>query len=304
MSSDSPKQPDKLTGKRARDENDDNEKEQKPQDKDDNNDIGDEEDKDCHKRLKKAIKSISDELLCPITRHLPFDPVMAEDGRIYERDAIEEHIRKAAQEEKGDLKSPCTNEKMGTKLFSATQVHATIEHLVKSQAIDKNLIDAWFISWMTQAEQKKVVERQKGKARKGDPKAMFALGQCYSTGKRGVVKKSRETACKWWQRAADKGHATAMACFACCLLSGDGVPKNEQQGMHLMTLAAERGSAHACKSLGLWYFDGSFGLPKDRVKALYWLKKASESGCAYLDLNGSGMQKAKELLHQVKTGRG
>ena len=32
------------------------------------------------------------EYLCPITRELPVDPVMAEDGRIYERSAIEKHF--------------------------------------------------------------------------------------------------------------------------------------------------------------------------------------------------------------------
>eukprot|EP00550_Attheya_septentrionalis_P003018 CAMPEP_0198281798 /NCGR_PEP_ID=MMETSP1449-20131203/1671_1 /TAXON_ID=420275 /ORGANISM="Attheya septentrionalis, Strain CCMP2084" /LENGTH=90 /DNA_ID=CAMNT_0043977717 /DNA_START=9 /DNA_END=277 /DNA_ORIENTATION=+ len=37
---------------------------------------------------KRRKLSPSDELVCPITLDLPFDPVTAEDGRVYERSAI------------------------------------------------------------------------------------------------------------------------------------------------------------------------------------------------------------------------
>ena len=42
------------------------------------------------KKVRTAMNSIADEWLCPITQELPINPVMAEDGKIYERAAIED----------------------------------------------------------------------------------------------------------------------------------------------------------------------------------------------------------------------
>ena len=41
------------------------------------------------KRTKSAVDEAFAELVCPITQSLPIDPVTAEDGRIYERSAIQ-----------------------------------------------------------------------------------------------------------------------------------------------------------------------------------------------------------------------
>ena len=43
-----------------------------------------------NKRFKTTTSNVVDELLCPITQQLPADPVTADDGRLYERAAIEE----------------------------------------------------------------------------------------------------------------------------------------------------------------------------------------------------------------------
>ena len=67
---------------------------------------------DASKRLKTMASNISKHLLCAITEELMVDPVLAEDGRTYERAAIEEHIRVKG----ADLKSPITNEPMGPRL--------------------------------------------------------------------------------------------------------------------------------------------------------------------------------------------
>ena len=44
-------------------------------------------------KFKKVMDESAAEFLCPITQELPIDPVTAEDGRVYERSAIEEIIR-------------------------------------------------------------------------------------------------------------------------------------------------------------------------------------------------------------------
>ena len=46
------------------------------------------------KRVKTVMNSVADEYLCPITQELPIVPVMAEDGKFYERWAIEEWLSK------------------------------------------------------------------------------------------------------------------------------------------------------------------------------------------------------------------
>ena len=37
------------------------------------------------KKMRASINDVAADLLCPITQELPFDPVMAKDGKIYER---------------------------------------------------------------------------------------------------------------------------------------------------------------------------------------------------------------------------
>ena len=66
-----------------------------------------------------TIAVITDSLVCPITEELPIDPVMATDGYVYERWAIEKHIRLNCNNE---LRSPVTNGRIAdTKLVSAAQ---------------------------------------------------------------------------------------------------------------------------------------------------------------------------------------
>ena len=44
------------------------------------------------KKYKSAIDAMADEWICPITTELAFDPVLAEDGQMYERSAIEQLV--------------------------------------------------------------------------------------------------------------------------------------------------------------------------------------------------------------------
>jgi len=52
---------------------------------------------------------LPERLVCPLTNSLPAHPVLAEDGKVYERSAIEEWLE-------GQHTSPFTKAKMGTKL--------------------------------------------------------------------------------------------------------------------------------------------------------------------------------------------
>ena len=71
--------------------------------------------------LRQAIDQSADEFLCPITQELPVDPVIAEDGHIYERSAIGQWLARSD-------KSPHTNQPMGKSLLPALQVKERRSH--------------------------------------------------------------------------------------------------------------------------------------------------------------------------------
>ena len=55
--------------------------------------------------FRKTIDACLGELVCPLTRMLPHDPVTAEDGRLYEREAIHRWLRE-------EMTSPVTRQPM------------------------------------------------------------------------------------------------------------------------------------------------------------------------------------------------
>ena len=99
------------------------------------------------KKLEALVDDSAAEFLCAITQELPIDPVTAEDGRVYERSAIEEWLTK-------NEKSPHTNEPMGKKLLPALQVKNMIASMVKSGALSGDKCAAW----TQKLEQEKEVE--------------------------------------------------------------------------------------------------------------------------------------------------
>jgi len=65
----------------------------------------------------------------------------------------------------------------------------------------------------------------KSAAEKGQKKAQYRLGRCYSKG-RGVAEDDVEAA-KWYQKSADQGYTKAEYQLAKCYVKGNGVPKDE-----------------------------------------------------------------------------
>ena len=94
--------------------------------------------------IRSVIDSVAQDWLCPITRELPLDPVTAEDGQIYERSAIMDHMRRQSSAiPQIPLRSPVTNEPMGPTLTRCVQARNTIEKLVRSGVISGDKADAW-----------------------------------------------------------------------------------------------------------------------------------------------------------------
>ena len=87
-------------------------------------------------QMRESIKDVAAEYVCPLTLGLLVDPVMAKDGRIYERSHILAWLSRNAT-------SPVTREPMGTELTPVPQIRNSIEKLVSSGAIEGEIAEAW-----------------------------------------------------------------------------------------------------------------------------------------------------------------
>ena len=207
------------------------------------------------RRHKGAFEEAMNELVCPITWSLPVDPVMAEDGKVYERSAIEEWLKQ-------QHKSPVTNLAMGTRLLPALQVKNMIRTMVASGALTGDKVDAWKLKLK---EEEEVVEMLL-KAEAGEGWAMWILGLWYELGKKGLAE-DKAKAFEWYEKSHEAGDATGACYLGLCYLDGDGVPKCLARANTLMSQAAERGSKYACFRLGGAYAKGLWGFPKDEKMA-------------------------------------
>ena len=116
------------------------------------------------KKMRASINDVAADLRCPITQELPVDPVIAKDGKIYEREAILEWFRK----KEGDATSPSTGKVIDTELVPVVQARNTIESLIQSGAIEEKIAEAW----QKRLEFEKRVKEMRAKAEGGDGEAM------------------------------------------------------------------------------------------------------------------------------------
>ena len=127
-----------------------------------------------------ALVTVADELICPISQELPVDPVMALDGKIYERASIERWLKK-------HKRSPLTGLAMGTTLTPALQLRTIIETVVASGAIDEAVAKAWVQNFEKETKRKALVAA----AEQGDPDAIVELAVFYHDD-------GQEKECKKW----------------------------------------------------------------------------------------------------------
>jgi hypothetical protein len=94
---------------------------------------------------------------------------------------------------------------------------------------------------------------------------------------------------------AETGNVSAQLAMGKAYFTGDGVPKDEAEGLRWFRRAAEKGEPQSARILGLAYEAGLAGLAQDETKAAYWFRKGAEEGDA--------MAQSK-LAQMYETGRG
>lgn len=244
---------------------------------------------------------VADDLICPITLELPFDPVTADDGRVYERSAITKHIQMAkedSQEEGGrqQLKSPLTNLPMGDKLLPAPQTKTLIQTLIDSGVISESeLVNAWNEKIK---EHKKMVDYLQ-KAENGVLWAMLHVGYNYTRGDKGF-RQDKKLGFQWIKRAHEAGSIQATSRLGKLLLDGNGVEKDRTLGILYLSMAAVQGSNYAAYRLGESFAHGEDGLPVNIPEAIKWLRKCLDPACAIKDLHELNMGTAREMLEELE----
>mmetsp|Transcript_15478 Transcript_15478/g.39950 ORF Transcript_15478/g.39950 Transcript_15478/m.39950 type:complete len:297 (-) Transcript_15478:261-1151(-) len=237
------------------------------------------------KRFRSAIDESMDEFSCPITCALPLDPVLAEDGRVYERAAIERWLKQKAV-------SPSTNERMGEKLTPATQVKNMIERMVKTGALPDDKIQ----EWKQRIEEQEAITKLHARAEEGDANAAFKLGALFETGQKGQVQ-DMNRAFRFYEKSAKAGHAKAMGMLANCYRHGKGVAMNEALMLRWAAAGVALDNGYAMVELGNMYRKGRGGLPKDQEEGFRLYNAGGERGF----LNAKGMM---ELAKMYEKGEG
>ena len=245
-------------------------------------------------QMRESIKGVAAEYVCPLTLELPVDPVMAKDGRIYERSHILAWLSRNAT-------SPITSEPMGTELTPVPLIRNTIEKLVSSGAIEGDIAEAWQKASAKKRADETKVKEMRAKAEGGDGDAMYCLGMCYRSGRGGLAQDAVQSRA-WLERSAAARDPRGLAYFGCCLLNGIGGPQDIAFGLVNVTEAAGLGSEFGAHSLGRGFFVGGWGLPKDHVRARFWLEKVVNGECEFKHLSPTERSLAEEILEALGPG--
>lgn len=244
----------------------------------------------CNATTSDAFGEI---LICPITLELPLDPVMAMDGRVYEKAALGKHFR-TQMEILGHVKSPLTGQIMRPSIVPATQHKHLIETAIEQGVLTGELVD----HWKERVHQQKSNESLLQRAEKGDVQAIQQVSYFYMHGLNGFPRDTVR-AFEFAELAHHNGSGMGTALVGFMLVKGIGVREDAGRGIRYLTLAAHRGSAWAACRLGMALADGLYGLDVDEAVAVHWLKVSLNENCSYDDITGNGKSKAREKLYEI-----
>ncbi len=130
----------------------------------------------------------------------------------------------------------------------------------------KDGVDAW-----ARGDYDAAVAQWQGPAAKGDPDAMFNMGQAYKLG-RGVPKDTAKAE-DYYRRAAQKGHIRAADNYGILLFQTN----RQAEAMPWLNAAADRGEPRAMYILGIAAYNGDYAA-KDLVRAYALMTRAAQAG--------------------------
>ncbi len=84
---------------------------------------------------------------------------------------------------------------------------------------------------------------------------------------------TKQESARLFKEAAEAGHVYSMWCHGLNLLSGCGIPKDEDLGLSFIKKAAEKKFEGAIKFVTDAYANGTYGYPKDEKESAIWWKK-------------------------------
>jgi len=127
-------------------------------------------------------------------------------------------------------------------------------------------------------KEKQAFELLTKEAQGGSAEAQFQLGKMYLNRERvGGVRLDSKEAIKWFEPAAEQGHAEAQLWTGNMYYRGVGTQENLGASIKWHRLAADQGIAPAQSWMGGHYEEGK-GVPKDLAEAIKWYRLALEGG--------------------------
>ncbi len=129
---------------------------------------------------------------------------------------------------------------------------------------------------MKKKDYKTALKAFKTLAKQGDGYSQMMVGAMYFGGN-GVAKDNYE-GLDWYKKAAKSGYTEAQFRLGSVLLSGvGGIPMDSAEGEKWLLTAAEKGHEEAQNFLALSYSTG-MGLKKNNAQAYFWWTILSEHG--------------------------
>lgn len=108
----------------------------------------------------------------------------------------------------------------------------------------------------------------------GDARAM--LGLAYMRLDTGGTEFDPAQAAELFGRAAEAGSPEAQYELAKLYEKGIGVPQDNARALELFQKSADQGFSDAVNDMGFFYYQGSFGLQRDALKALQYFEQAAD----------------------------
>lgn len=240
-----------------------------------------------NKRNRTKIDESFDDLICPINREFPLDPVTAEDGRVYERAAIETWLRKRAT-------SPVTNNHMGRKLLPALCIKNLLSSMVISGALTGHRAD----EYRNKLSLENTRQEAHSNAAKGDIETADNLSFWYSCGECGLPQDAALSH-RYGKMAVDTldPKISSLINIAEDYLFGRGTKKNVTLAMHYMTRAAQRGSNFARFRVGMMFGGSASPALRDDTLARLYLSSL-DLKIVYDDMDETHAELALEWLRK------